>query len=67
MKHYRLIPDDEGNVGAYKKFWNIDIQDIPYNAVPPLLAYTDLIHTGTQRNLETATKLYEKYLKNKLG
>jgi hypothetical protein len=67
MKNYRLVPDDDGNVEAYKKFWNINTPNIIYNAVPPLLAYTDLINTGTQRNLETATKLYEKYLKNKLG
>jgi hypothetical protein len=67
MKHYRLIPDDKGNVEAYKRFWTTDAPGTLNQTVSPLLAYTDLINTGTQRNLETATKLYEKYLKNKLG
>ena len=67
MKHYRLIPDDKGNVEVYRKFWNTKTNDAVENAVPPLLAYTDLINTGTQRCLETANRIYEKYLKNKLG
>lgn len=67
MKNYRLIPDDDGNIEIYNKFWNIETPDTVPHAVPPLLAYTDLINTGTQRCLETAKKIYEKHLKNKLG
>ena len=66
MRNYRLVPDEKGNVEVYKKFWKVKANPIE-GVVPPILAYTDLINTGNQRCIETAQKLYEKYIENKLG
>ena len=59
---YRLIPDEKGNVQVYKKFWHTD--DDNTNAVPPLLAYTDLVNTNDRRCMETAQKIYDAFLQN---
>lgn len=66
MRNYRLVPDEKGNVEVYKKFWKVKASPIE-GVVPPVLAYADLINTGNQRCIETAQKLYEKYIENKLG
>lgn len=63
VKKYKLIPDPGGNIKVYKKFWNYN--DTNDNAVPPLLAYADLISTGDQRCIETAQKIYDELLKDK--
>ena len=63
IKNYRLIPDPTGNIKVYKKFWNENERG---NAAPPLLAYADLMNTGDQRNIETANKIYDNVLQNKL-
>jgi len=63
IKNYRLIPDPNGNVLAYKKFWTTP--EVNNNVVPPLLVYTDLMYTADRRCIETANKIYEQYLKNK--
>lgn len=63
IKNYRLIPDPTGNIKVYKKFWN---ENDTGNAAPPLLAYADLMNTGDQRNMETANKIYDNVLQNKL-
>lgn len=39
IKNYRLIPDEQGNVKVYKKFWQYD--EVNDNIVPPILVYTD--------------------------
>ena len=52
IKTYRLVPDKNGNVEVYKKFWKID--QVNDNVVHPLLAYTDLINKGDRRCNETA-------------
>lgn len=65
MKNYRLVPDVDGNVQVYEKFWRTEGYNID-NAVPPILAYTDLINTGNKRCIDTAQKIYEKFIKNKL-
>ncbi|MFM9949324.1 MAG: type IV toxin-antitoxin system AbiEi family antitoxin [Saprospiraceae bacterium] len=64
IKNYRLIPDDKGNVNAYKKFWRPDEENSI--VVPPLLAYCDLINTNDRRCIETAQKIYDEFLQNKL-
>jgi hypothetical protein len=64
MKNYKLVPDEKGNIQVYKKFWKANTNELGI-AVPPVLAYTDLINTGNQRCIETAQKLYEKFLKDK--
>jgi hypothetical protein len=63
IKNYKLIPDLGGNIKVYKKFWNYD--EVYDSAVPPLLAYADLISTGDQRCIETAQKIYDELLKDK--
>jgi hypothetical protein len=65
IKHYRLIPDPNGNVQVYKKFW-FDGNEENYNKVPPLLAYADLVSTNDRRCIETAQKLYNEYLQDRL-
>ena len=64
IKNYRLIPDEIGNVKAYKKFWQHD--EVNDNVVPPLLVYADLINTNDRRCMETAQKIYDEFLQNKL-
>ncbi len=63
--NYQLIPDENGNVEVYKKFWNFTLDNLE-KTVPPLLVYTDLLNTNEPRNLETAQLIYEKYLQDKL-
>ena len=64
IKNYRLIPDEKGNVKACKKFWQYDGAND--NTVPPLLVYADLINTNDRRCIETAQKIYDEFLQNKL-
>lgn len=65
FKKYFLIPDANGNVDVYKKFWNFKDVTLNEKTVPPLLIYADLINTGDNRNLETAKIIYERYLQDK--
>jgi hypothetical protein len=62
IKNYRLIPDVDGNVIVYQKFWKVD--DVNYSTAPPLLIYADLLHSNENRCIETAAILYEKILRN---
>jgi hypothetical protein len=62
MKNYRLIPDQEGPVSIYQKFWH---QPEAITA-PPLLVYADLMNTHDKRSLETAEKVYDKFLREQL-
>lgn len=64
IKNYRLIPDEKGNVKAYQKFWKQDEEK--GNTVPPLLVYTDLMNANDRRRTETAQKIYDEFLQNKL-
>ena len=63
MKIYRLVPDPNGNVKIFKKFWVYE--EGKDNIVNPLLAYTDLINKGDRRCSETAQKIYDEHLQNK--
>jgi len=60
IKNYRLIPDPEGNVIVYEKFWKE--MEPGKNVVPPVIAYADLLITGKKRCVETAQKIYEQFL-----
>lgn len=64
IKNYRLIPDPNGDVKCYKVFWELTSENNNH-VVPPLLAYADLLNTGDKRNVETANRIYEKFLRNK--
>ncbi len=61
MKNYKLVPDENGYITVYRKFWKFTTHN---NYVPELLVYTDLLNTGNDRNLETAKMIYEKFRYN---
>ena len=63
MINYRLIPDQEGNVVAYKKFWKKEDNNL--NVAPPLLVYVDLMINGDRRSVETAQKIYNERIEDK--
>ncbi|HOW39505.1 MAG TPA: type IV toxin-antitoxin system AbiEi family antitoxin [Bacteroidales bacterium] len=61
VKNYRLVPDNEGNIRVFQKFWHMpdNKKQIPY-----LIAYADLMGTNNRRCIETAQKIYEQNLTN---
>lgn len=60
---WTLIPDKNGEVRLYEKFWqNADPGN--KNGAPPLLVYADLMLTNDPRCLATAEIIYDKYLKH---
>jgi len=61
VKNYRLIPDIEGNIKVFQKFWHLKDN---MNLIPYLIAYADLIATNDRRCIETAQKIYDQYLTN---
>lgn len=61
IKNYRLIPDTNGNIKIYKKFW-ADGNTFNETIVHPLLVYTDLLNTNDTRCIETAQKIYDELL-----
>ncbi|HSZ26468.1 MAG TPA: type IV toxin-antitoxin system AbiEi family antitoxin [Cytophagaceae bacterium] len=65
MKNYRLIPDEKGNVKVNEKFWQYDEENANHVA-PPLLVYADLINTRNERCIETAKKIFNEKLKDRL-
>lgn len=65
MRALKLIPDNNGSLVIYKKFWKNDFFNIKnLHLAPLLLIYTDLMITNDPRCKETAIKIYDKYLKN---
>jgi hypothetical protein len=64
IKNYRIIPDENGNIEVLKKFWNTDWNN--HLTVPPELVYVDLINRNDKRCRETAQKIYEQQIKDKL-
>ncbi len=62
IKEYRLLPDPDGNVIIYERFWK---DNKPFNnVVPPIIAYADLLATGNKRCIDTAQKIYEQFIDN---
>jgi hypothetical protein len=64
IKNYKLIPDPNGKILVYKKFWKSN--DTNEISAPPLLVYADLMNTGDHRCIETAQKIYNELFKDKL-
>ena len=64
IKNYKFIPDPDGNVVVYQKFWKEMEPD--KNVVPPVIAYADLLATGKKRCIETAQKIYEQHIEDTL-
>jgi hypothetical protein len=60
IKTYRLVPDEEGNIEIYQKFWQNNKGND--QIVPAELVYADLINTGDPRNLEAAKLVYDEWL-----
>jgi hypothetical protein len=64
VRNYRLVPDINGNIAVYNKFWHYD-EDNKNITAPPLLVYADLMNTGDARCMETAQRIYDGSLKDK--
>lgn len=62
--NYHLLPDENGQITVYEKFWNFPCGN--QKTVPPLLVYADLINTGDSRCIETAKIIYDQYLRDNL-
>ncbi len=60
------IPNEQGILKTYEKFWKEEPTD-PMGYAPPLLLYADLLQTHDPRCLDTANIIYEKYLKNEFA
>lgn len=63
VKLLKIVPDENGNIEVLQKFWT----DWPgsrgiQGAVPPLLAYADLIDGNDSRRWEIAEKIKNDYL-----
>jgi len=63
MKELKLLPDKNGSVKLYKKFWNDKGNKNAY--VPDILVYADLLNHGDPRNLEIAERIYEQHLQHR--
>lgn len=63
VNKWALMPNENGDVKIYHKFWKEFNQDT-INLAPPLLVWADLQLTNDPRNMETAEIIYEKYLKH---
>ncbi|HNA14689.1 MAG TPA: type IV toxin-antitoxin system AbiEi family antitoxin [Cyclobacteriaceae bacterium] len=62
IKNYRIVPDPEGLVRIYNKFWTTDTKPIKMGVVPPLLIYTDLINVNDPRTNQVADRIFKQYL-----
>ena len=60
---HHLLPDPAGNVTIMKPFWGERTWAVPQDCVHPLLVYADLTASEIDRNLETARRVYDRYLK----
>lgn len=59
MINYRLLPDDEGEIWVYDKFWTISFNNI---TAPKELVYTDLMINDDKRSKETAKLIFDEYI-----
>ncbi|MCC5842746.1 MAG: hypothetical protein JJU05_00705 [Verrucomicrobia bacterium] len=58
-----LRKDPAGRVEILRPFTPMDLTDPAEACVHPLLVYSDLMASEIDRNLETAKRIYEKYLR----
>ena len=63
MRHYHLIPKENGEVEVLEIFWKGKSNT---TTAPPLLIYTDLILEGGKRNIETAQLIFNEYIEPNL-
>jgi hypothetical protein len=64
IKRLRIVPDDQGDIDIYKKFWNNNPNE--NIAVSPVLVYADLVNTGNKRNIETGNRILNEYIQDQL-
>lgn len=62
MRTYKWLPDPEGNIYVYRKFWEVSPDNSLDKQVHAILVYADLLATGDSRCIETAKRVYEQYL-----
>jgi hypothetical protein len=62
---HRLRARPNGNVEILDAFWNLTLNDVPLDIVPPPLVYADLMATKDGRNIEVANLIYEKFIEPK--
>jgi hypothetical protein len=60
MMHYGLMPDNEGNIQVYEKFWK---EEEERKTAPEILVYADLMNTNDKRCIETAKMIYNERIK----
>lgn len=63
VTQWLLVPDDNGPIKIYRKFWKDDQYD-PQRFAPPLLVYADLLLTNDPRCIETADRIYKEHLQH---
>lgn len=68
MSALKLIPSDaQGEIEVLKYFWNknhpIFASTIQLSeAVPPILAYAELVTSNDSRNIDTAQRIFDEYI-----
>lgn len=62
---YKLIPDRNGNLMVYRKFWNNAIEEKIKGAAPAIIIYAELLAINDARAWETAEMIYDQYIKQK--
>lgn len=63
IKSLRLVPEKEGDVLVYQRFWKDRPGGESLPTVPALLVYCDLIASGNGRNIETAQMIWDEQFK----
>jgi hypothetical protein len=58
-----LRPDKDGNVEILRMFWRDTIPLSGRQCVHPLLVYADLLASNIDRNMDTAHRIYDDYLR----
>ncbi|ALU27438.1 MULTISPECIES: type IV toxin-antitoxin system AbiEi family antitoxin [Myroides] len=61
-KQFKLIPDNNGNLKIYNKFWIDNNESYNQTLASNLIIYADLIGTNNDRNRETAQIILENGL-----
>ncbi len=61
---FRLKNNIHGNIELLKKFWDFNNEDA--TVVPHILVYADLLNSLDERNQETASLIYEQYIKKEM-
>ncbi|HHT9768144.1 type IV toxin-antitoxin system AbiEi family antitoxin [Legionella pneumophila serogroup 1] len=61
---FRLKRNAQGNIEILKKFWDFNNENT--TVVPHILVYADLLNSLDERNQETASLIYEQYIKKEM-